>query len=50
MWALLQVSPNAMLRRETKPLLQVIFPDSEVCDDHESDYDQDGNNNGHVSA
>ena len=25
-------------------------PDSEVCDDHESDYDQDGNNNGHVSA
>ncbi|KAL5486382.1 hypothetical protein EMCRGX_G018851 [Ephydatia muelleri] len=26
------------------------LPDSEVCDDHESDYDQDGNNNGHVSA
>eukprot|EP00731_Ephydatia_muelleri_P016918 Em0010g16a len=24
------------------------LPDSEVCDDHESDYDQDGNNNGHV--
>ena len=21
------------------------LPDSEVCDDHESDYDQDGNNN-----
>ena len=28
------------------------LPDSEVhvCDGHESDYDQDGNNNGHVSA
>ncbi|KAL5471109.1 hypothetical protein EMCRGX_G029188 [Ephydatia muelleri] len=25
------------------------LPDSEVCDDHESDYDQDGNNNGHVA-
>ena len=26
------------------------LPDSEVCDGHESDYDQDGNNNGHLSA
>ena len=26
------------------------LPDSEVCNGHESDYDQDGNNNGHVSA
>ena len=48
------VSEKAILRRVTKPHLQAIFhqysADSEKCDGHESDHDENGNNNVHVSA